>query len=224
VLFDGSSAYVDIPEGPFNITGAITAMLWVNVPVTPSHFSGLMGHGDGSWRTSINPNGQPGSADGSNPDATSLTSIVGTGWHMVAYTYTGNPNVANNGALYVDGMQIATNTVGVLAGDALDVWIGGSPDYGPQRLLSGSIAHAAVFAKALTAEQIVQLYNVASMGPPVTLNLAPTGTGTLTLSWSQGTLLQATNVSGPWTTNTAPSPYTVAPTNSQMFFKVLVFE
>jgi len=223
VLLDGSSAYVDIPEGPFNITGAITAMLWVNIPTTPTHFSGLMGHGDSSWRTSINGNGNPGSADGSNPDATSLTSIAGTGWHMVAYTYTGNPNVANNGSLYVDGLQVATNTVGVPAGDTLDVWIGGSPDYGAQRLLSGSIAHAAVFAKALTAEQIVQLYNGASMGPPVTLNLAPTGAGKLTLSWSQGTLLQATNLAGPWATNTTPSPYTVAPTNSQMFFKVLVF-
>jgi hypothetical protein len=222
VRFDGSSAYVDIPEGPFNITGAITAMVWVNVPGTPSHFSGLMGHGDSSWRLSINPSGEPGSADGSNPDATSSSSIAGTGWHMVAYTYTGLPNFSNNGSLYVDGVLVANNTVSVPAGDSLDVWIGGSPDYGTQRLLAGNIAHAAIFARALSASQILALYNAGSIVPSVALNVAPAGAGRLTLTWSQGRLLQSASVAGPWTTIPAASPYTFAPTNSQMYFKVLV--
>jgi hypothetical protein len=224
VLFDGSSAYVDIPEGPFNITGAITAMAWLNVPATLSHFSGLMGHGDPSWRTSVNASGEPGSADGSNPDATGSNSIIGTGWHMVAYACTGVPNVTDNGSLYVDGVLAANNTIGVPAGDGLDVWIGGSPDYGTQRLLSGRIAHAAIFTQALSASQILALYNAGSIAPGVTLNLAPAGAGGLTLTWSQGTLLQSTNVAGPWTTNTAASPYTVVPTNSQMYFKLLLNE
>ena len=43
----------------------------------------------------------------------------------------------------------------------------------------------------------------------------------LTLSWSSGSLLQATNLAGPWVTNTtATSPFVVSPTNSQEFFKV----
>jgi hypothetical protein len=42
------------------------------------------------------------------------------------------------------------------------------------------------------------------------------------LNWAAGTLLQATNLSGPWLTNPAQSPYTVMPTNAQMFIKVLV--
>ncbi len=56
----------------------------------------------------------------------------------------------------------------------------------------------------------------------VALSIAPAGEGSLSLSWSQGTLLQTTNLAGPWTTNTVPSPYTIAPTNSKMYFKVLV--
>jgi len=46
--------------------------------------------------------------------------------------------------------------------------------------------------------------------------------GNLTLTWSSGVLLQATNLLGPWITNTAAvSPsYTVPTTNSQMFFKL----
>jgi hypothetical protein len=45
----------------------------------------------------------------------------------------------------------------------------------------------------------------------------------LTLSWPNGgALLEAASVAGPWTTNmTASSPCSIAPTNSQMFFKVL---
>jgi polygalacturonase len=44
----------------------------------------------------------------------------------------------------------------------------------------------------------------------------------LTLSWSgNGMLLQATNIAGPWTTNTsAASPFTVTPTAPQMFYRV----
>ncbi len=222
VLFDGTSGYVDIPEGPFNITGALTAMAWVNVPAIPSHFSGLIGHGDSSWRVSVNASGQPGSADGSNPDATSPTSIGGTGWHLVTYTYTGAPNVTGNGSLYVDAILKANNTVNVPAGNNLDVWIGGSPDYGTQRLLPGSVAHAAIFNKSLSAAQLSALYKAGSTSPPVELNLAPAALGGLTLTWPQGTLLQSTDIAGPWTTNTAPSPYTILPTNSQLYFKVLL--
>ena len=45
----------------------------------------------------------------------------------------------------------------------------------------------------------------------------------LLLSWSQGFLLQATNVTGPWTTNlTATPPFTVIPTAQRMFYRVQV--
>jgi hypothetical protein len=42
------------------------------------------------------------------------------------------------------------------------------------------------------------------------------------LSWPQGTLLQADQVSGPWTTNLATSPYTNAANQSQKLYKVIV--
>jgi hypothetical protein len=42
------------------------------------------------------------------------------------------------------------------------------------------------------------------------------------LNWGTGTLLQTTNLTGPWTTNTtATSPYTVFPTNGQTFYRLL---
>ncbi len=43
------------------------------------------------------------------------------------------------------------------------------------------------------------------------------------LSWPAGTLLEATDCAGPWTTNAgAVSPYTITPTNQQRFFRVKV--
>ena len=42
----------------------------------------------------------------------------------------------------------------------------------------------------------------------------------LRIDWSAGTLLQATNLAGPWTTNSAASPLLVTPSEAQMFFKV----
>jgi len=42
------------------------------------------------------------------------------------------------------------------------------------------------------------------------------------LNWAAGTMLQSTNLVGPWETNPSTSPYTVTPTNPQMFYRVLV--
>jgi len=40
------------------------------------------------------------------------------------------------------------------------------------------------------------------------------------LQWTSGTLLQATNLLGPWITNAvAVSPYILSPTNAQQFFR-----
>ncbi len=66
------------------------------------------------------------------------------------------------------------------------------------------------------------VYDLSAVVTPPTLGIAPSGGGNLTLTWSAGsTLLQTTNLLGPWTTNTtATSPYIVSPTNAQSFFRV----
>jgi hypothetical protein len=220
--FDGSSAYVDIPEGPFNITGAITTVAWVQL-LAENGFDGLFGHGDSSWRMSINSTGYPGANDGIAPsDATSATGIFDNNWHMVVYTYSGNPGQNNNGSLYVDGGLVANNNVTAIpAGNSLDAWIGGSPDYGAARLLKANIADAAVFPQALTATQVQGLFNGISAGP---VNLGITRVGpNVVLNWQTGTLMQAPSLPGPWTNNNAAaSPYTVPTTNANQFFKLLI--
>jgi len=56
--------------------------------------------------------------------------------------------------------------------------------------------------------------------PPLIMNVQQVG-GNLVLSWPSGILLQATNIVGPWTTNSgAASPYTVVPAAPQMFYRI----
>jgi hypothetical protein len=40
------------------------------------------------------------------------------------------------------------------------------------------------------------------------------------LTWSAGSLMQSTNVLGPWVPNPASPPYTILPTNSQTFYRL----
>jgi len=221
--FDGSTAYVDIPEGPFNITGAISTAIWINDPYTAG-FDGIFGHGDPSWRMSVTPNVEPGANDGTSAanDATSVVPISDGNWHFVVYTYTGQPGVANNGTLYVDGEAVAFNTVLTApVGDNLDVWIGGAPDYPTARLTVATLANAAVFTYALSANEVQAIYNGQTL-PPVTLTIAPSGNNVV-LTWPNGTLEQSTNAAGPWTPNpAATSPYTQPTTNALQFYRVQV--
>ncbi|HEY3915376.1 MAG TPA: hypothetical protein VGN61_12885, partial [Verrucomicrobiae bacterium] len=94
---------------------------------------------------------------------------------------------------------------------------------GGSRTFPGSIDSVSVYLSALSTDDLLTLYDVGvGAQPPVQLDIAPSTPGSLTLSWSSGALLQATNLSGPWTTNSASSPYKISPTNAHMFFKVIV--
>jgi hypothetical protein len=53
------------------------------------------------------------------------------------------------------------------------------------------------------------------------LYFQPAGS-TAVLNWVTGKLLQANSLPGSWVTNPAVSPYTVAPTNTQMYYKLLM--
>jgi hypothetical protein len=61
--------------------------------------------------------------------------------------------------------------------------------------------------------------------PPAPIHLTNSWNGSqLTLSWpGGGTLLEATNTTGPWiTNNVASSPFTVIPIQPQKFYRVFI--
>jgi len=57
---------------------------------------------------------------------------------------------------------------------------------------------------------------------PVKLSIERSDAGLL-LHWPGGTLLEATNVAGPWTTNAAAAQYLTTPTNAQNFYRVEIY-
>ncbi len=93
------------------------------------------------------------------------------------------------------------------------------------RAFDGFIDEVAVFNRALTPAQIAGQVSIASgtqVVPPVveppTISIEPSGS-TLKITWT-GTLLESTNLNGPWVTNTTgASPLTVSPTQPQMFYR-----
>jgi hypothetical protein len=88
----------------------------------------------------------------------------------------------------------------------------------------GLMDHVAIYNQSLSAAQISGLYGAAAgITPAVTLIVAASG-DKVVLTWTGGgQLLQATNVVGPWTTNSAAtSPYLVTPSAPQMFYRIKV--
>jgi hypothetical protein len=67
----------------------------------------------------------------------------------------------------------------------------------------------------------IELLGVVGTATPITVSITKQGGGQLQLQWTSGSLLEATNVTGPWTTNTtATSPFSVTPSLPQKFYQI----
>ncbi len=116
----------------------------------------------------------------------------------------------------ISGLQSAVNTTTHTnqswGGAMTNIRIG--RDSGANTVFNGNIDEVAVFNRALSQAEVLQL---AAATP--TVSIQPSGANVL-VTWPFGTLLEATSVTGPWTTNVNVSPYTFAPTGAQKFFRV----
>src|SRR5262249_61613460 len=84
--------------------------------------------------------------------------------------------------------------------------VGGDPGNSVGRTFDGVIDEVAIFNRSLSPTEITNLYNGVPNVSNVSISIQKLGPNVV-LSWPQGTLLEATNVTGPWTTNPATSPY-----------------
>jgi hypothetical protein len=94
----------------------------------------------------------------------------------------------------------------------------------PKVLWSASVGTYVKMASPMIANGKVYVgtsSNLGVWGLTDFLYLQTAGTNTV-LNWATGTLLEASNLSGPWATNRAVSPYTVQPTNTQIFYRLLL--
>jgi hypothetical protein len=89
------------------------------------------------------------------------------------------------------------------------------------RNFAGSIDEVVVFTRSLSLTEMQTLYSIGVNGQPVSISIQRSGAN-VTLTWPRGTLLEADQVTGPWSTNNATSPYTLAPAGSGKFYRVQV--
>jgi hypothetical protein len=97
-------------------------------------------------------------------------------------------------------------------------WGVGSAAYGWTNEFAGSIDEVAIYNKALSPTSISTHYS-AAVSAPVTLTIA-LSSGVVTVSWSSGTLQEASTANGPWSDLTATSPYQPPATSAAMFYRV----
>jgi hypothetical protein len=132
-----------------------------------------------------------------------------------------------NAAVYVfntNGVSTTNNAIPHTS-EAWDgnAQLGGDQETPQWRIFDGTIDDLAVFNYAFTQAQLQALFHAAfaAAPPSVTLTIQRIGAN-LQLSWPQGTLLEATELTGPWSTNTATSPYLFAPAGAKKFYRVRV--
>lgn len=230
------SSYVTASAGSLIATN-LTYAMWIKPSGPVATFTGLLMDRGGAGE---------GLGFGGTVDGTGMSEIGYTWNQNNGNTYSFNSNLfppANQwsfvamvieptkATLYLmnssGGIQSATNAIPQDSETFANAWHIGddAQDATGARTFPGSISDVSVYLSALSNSQVTALYN-AGLGivtpPSVTLHIVPNGAGSMTLTWSQGTLLQSTSISGPWTANPATSPYTVGETNSMMFYKVQV--
>ena len=144
-------------------------------------------------------------------------------WHYYVGTYDATSGIRN---LYVDGnLSISTSGNGayILASEA-HLTIGGRDQppgnnftaYLGGSSTSGEVFDVRIYDVALSIDQVAFI----QQGPVPTFTSSVSG-GKLVLSWSSGTLLESTNLLGPWTTNINTSPYTNSSlTDPRHFYRV----
>ncbi len=152
-----------------------------------------------------------GATAGADPGG-NITSNDGQ-WHYYAGTFDTVTGLRN---FYVDGRlsQQTTGNTPFSLPSASHLMIGARENGTFQAYYTGNIYDVRIYDYALSQSEIGTIGNVR----PILTSQIVSGNN-LVLTWPFGTLLEATNVTGPWTLTGATSPYTNNMTSApQMFF------
>jgi len=238
VSLDGISSYVSLPPltnslgTPSVVVSNITVAAWVydSYPNAPS-FGQVQNASIFSQRSTsvfglaVNPDPNNGADslrytwNGTGFNNFSGLDLPTNQWAFVAMVIS-----PTNSALYLqggNGLQstnfASTNPSGVFAGKSYIGWDSAGGNGG--RLWQGPIASVMVFNQALTPDAIAALY----YGIPTSaeLTISPLGHN-LQVTWATGTLLESTNLLGPWvpTIGATNGTYVLTPSGAMKFYRV----
>ena len=234
VYLDGYSGYVELPPltnsagAPGVIVSNITIAAWVYDEDAPqvANAAIFFQRSTSVFGLSVNPDPNTG-ADALTYtwNGTGFANITGldlpsSQWALAAMVIT-----PTNSAVYLQYGSVlqstnfaASNPSATFSGNSFIGWDSAGGSGG--RLWTGPIGDVMVFNQALSPTAINSLYT--GILPSVTLTISPVANNQLTVKWSGGTLLQATNVVGPWTVvpGAANGVYTTNPSNNAEFYRV----
>jgi len=140
-------------------------------------------------------------------------------WSFVALVVTGT-----NATIYLCNTN-GQSSAGITHGHVPSAFAGetriGNDSFDPARTFNGRLAHVAVYNHALATNEISALYKAGSEFSYARVLANSFGNGCLVLSWPFGArLLEATNLNGPWNTNSTVPPAVVAPVWPQLFYRL----
>jgi hypothetical protein len=164
-FYPNFGGYVDcLSDARLNITGPMTATAWVKATPGVNRFQTFLGRANLSWRADVDWFGILRWADGNdNPDATGVTAVNDDYWHFFAGAYDGGTNY-----VYVDGkLQGVVAAPSRIVGCRCKTIIGSVGDYLTDRAFAGSVAQVAIYTNALSAAEILRLYQSAEPNPPI---------------------------------------------------------
>ncbi|MGH7977875.1 MAG: LamG-like jellyroll fold domain-containing protein, partial [Limisphaerales bacterium] len=235
VNLDGSSGNVSVPPLIGVAVSSITIAAWVNDPYPFNNpDSGQYTNAAIFFQRSASVFGLSVNPDTNGADSLSTTwggtwrnwtglDLPTNEWALVAMVIS-----PTNWAAYLDsdGVLQSTNITtsnpsATFAGNSYIGWDTAGGTGG--RLWEGAIADVMVFDQALPPSAIQSLYT-GIVAAPISLTISPVANKQLTVSWAGGTLLEATNVLGPWTSvpdaTGGSGSYTAPPSNNAEFYRV----
>jgi len=223
-------AYTNTFDDVIN-TNSMTVTCWAKgLPGAWNPWISKYGENGLGWQLRVNSSGVTPCwtirGTGGTEDMSSVIGTVDTGWHFYAGTF--NPTTGIR-TLYVDGVPAATQS-GQLPGITSPfshLMIGGRDGGGNVfgNYFTGEIYDVRIYDTELSPahvnyiipSSVPVIVTTPVFGPPIF------GGGQLVLTFTNGTLLQATNLSGPWTpVGGATSPYTnnITTNGPRMFFRL----
>jgi hypothetical protein len=225
-----TNSWVTIPALNLN-ANTVTITAWIYPMGSQADFTGLLFCRSGTTVAGLN---YGGSGSGS-------AGTIGYTWNNLMSTWNWNsglvppanqwsfvalavqPSQATVFLFTLNGLQTATNILTHPVQSFAGLGTIGTDTYSPvARSFNGVMDDVVVFDYTLTPADLQQLYANGSMLSQVQLGYQTMGSN-FNLTWPQGTLLQATNVAGPWSrASTAASPCAVVPAGPAMFYRVLL--
>jgi hypothetical protein len=218
-----TNSWITIPALNLN-TNTVTITAWIYPIGSQADYAGLFFCRSGSTVAGMNYNsagtdlGYTWNNDGNTWGWSSGVQPPTSQWSLAALVVQPASTVVY--LFNTNGQESATNFYSSSTQAFAGTGTIGTDTYAPTaRVFNGLLDEVTVYQHALTPAQLQQLYDNGHQLSQVQVGMQTSG-GNLKLTWPQGTLLEATQLAGPWQAiKNADSWLTVPPTNSVRFFR-----